>query len=167
MRFALQATLFKEISVKFRTAAAYAATASLLALGGVAMTAAPAQAASPIQIKKVYVNTPGSDLPVSNSKVNAEYTVIKNTGTTTKSLTGWTLRDQSSHVYKFGTFKLGPGKSVTVRNGKGTNTSTTRYWGSGYYIWNNSGGDSATLRTSTGSPVDKCSWTTVSSYKTC
>ncbi len=65
-------------------------------------------------------------------------------------MTGWTLRDQSNHVYKFGTFKLGPGKSVTVRNGKGTNTSTTRYWGSSYYIWNNSGGDSATLRTSTG-----------------
>jgi hypothetical protein len=93
--------------------------------------------------------------------------VIKNTGKSTQTMTGWTLRDQSNHVYKFGTFNLGPGKSVTVRNGKGTNTSTTRYWGSSYYIWNNSGGDSATLRTSTGTSVDKCSWSTVSSYKTC
>ena len=151
----------------FRKVAACAGTASALAIGGLAVMAAPAHAASPIQITKVYVNSPGADLPVTNSKVNAEYTVIKNTGTTTRTMTGWTLRDQSNHVYKFGSYKLGPGKSVTIRNGKGTNTSSTRYWGSGYFIWNNSGGDSATLRTSTGSLVDKCSWTTVSSYKTC
>jgi len=153
--------------MKVRTAAAYAATASLLAVGGLAVTSAPAQAASPIQITKVYVNSPGADLPATNYKVNGEYTVIKNTGSTTRTMTGWTLRDESNHVYKFGTFNLGPGKTVTVRNGKGTNTSTTRYWGSGYYIWNNSGGDSATLRTSTGTSVDKCSWTTVASYKSC
>ena len=153
--------------MKVSKAATCAATASLLAIGGLGVMSTPAQAASPVQITKVYVNSPGSDLPTTNSKVNSEYTVIKNTGKSTQTMTGWTLRDQSNHVYKFGTFKLGPGKSVTVRNGKGTNTSTTRYWGSSYYIWNNSGGDSATLRTSTGTSVDKCSWSTVSSYKTC
>ncbi len=142
--------------------------AAALAVGGIAASAAPAQAAShPVQITKVYVNSPGNDLPTSNAKVNAEYTVIKNNGKSTQTLTGWTLRDKSNHVYKFGTFKLGPGKSVTVRNGKGTNSSSTRYWGSGYYIWNNSGGDSATLRTSKGTTADSCSWGTVSSYKNC
>ena len=145
-----------------------AAFAAALTVGGLAATAVPAQAAShPVQITRVYVNSPGDDRPTSNAKVNAEYTVIKNTGKTTQALTGWTLRDKSNHVYKFGTFKLGAGKSVTVRNGKGTNSSTTRYWGSGDYIWNNTGGDSATLRTSKGSLVDSCSWTTVSSYKNC
>ncbi len=145
-----------------------AAFAAALAVGGVVATSVPAHAAShPVQITKVYVNSPGNDLPTTNAKVNAEYTVIKNTGKSTQTLTGWTLRDKSNHVYKFGTFKLAPGKSVTVRNGKGTNTSTTRYWGSGYFIWNNGGGDSATLRTSTGSLVDSCSWSTVSSYKNC
>lgn len=145
-----------------------AAVTTALAVGGLVATTAPADAAAhPVQITKVYVNSPGSDLPVSNTKVNAEYTVIKNTGRSTQTLTGWTLRDKANHVYKFGTFRLGPGKSVTVRNGKGRNTSTTRYWGSGYYIWNNSGGDSAILRDSRGRAVDTCSWRTVTSYKTC
>jgi hypothetical protein len=149
--------------VKFRTTAVI----GLLAIGGLGIASTPAQAASPIQITKVYVNSPGADLPVTNGKVNAEYTVIKNTDTRTRTLTNWTLRDQSSHVYKFGTFKLGPGKSVTVRNGRGTNTGATRYWGSRNYIWNNSGGDSATLRTNTGSLIDRCSWKTVATFKTC
>jgi hypothetical protein len=142
--------------------------AAACAVAALSFVAAPAEAASAIQIKKVYVNSPGSDLPATNTKVNAEYTVIKNTGRTARSLTGWTLRDESRHVYTFGTFSLGAGKRVTIRNGKGTDTSTTRYWGSGYFIWNNSGGDSATLRTKAGTSIDKCTWKTfVSSYVTC
>lgn len=39
------------------------------------------------------------------------------------------LVDASNHKYTFGTYTLGKGKTVTVRTGKGTNTSATRYQG--------------------------------------
>ena len=102
-----------------------------------------------------------------NKSLNAEYVQIKNTGTTSRSLKGWTLRDESRHVYTFGSFTLGAGKTVTVRTGTGTNTSATRYWNKAWYVWNNSGGDSATLRNAGGAGVDTCSWKTVASYVNC
>jgi hypothetical protein len=69
--------------------------------------ASPASAA--IKITKIYCDSPGADTGT-NKSLNAEYVVIKNTGTTRKALTGWTLRDASKHVYKFPTFRLGAGK---------------------------------------------------------
>jgi len=66
------------------------------------MGSAPAK----IRITKIYFDSPGDDTG-SNTSLNAEYVVIKNTGTTRKALTGWTLRDASRHVYKFPIFRLG------------------------------------------------------------
>jgi hypothetical protein len=48
-----------------------------------------------------------------------------------------------------------------LHTGKGTNTTTNRYWGSGNYIWNNNG-DAAYLRNASGKAVDNCSWGYVS-----
>jgi len=136
-------------------------------LGLVAAVPMPAQAASTIVITRVYVNSPGSDRGT-NKSLNAEYVQIKNTGTKSRSLKGWTLRDESRHVYTFGSFTLSAGKTVTVRTGTGTNTSATRYWNKSWYVWNNSGGDSATLRNAGGSGVDTCSWKkNVASYVNC
>src|SRR5438477_13218743 len=104
--------------------------------------ASPASAA--IRITKIYFDSPGADTGT-NKSLSAEYVVIKNTGTTRKTLTGWTLRDASRHVYKFPTFRLGAGKSVKVHTGKGANTLGNLYWRSSSYIWNNDG-DTARLR---------------------
>ncbi len=142
------------------------AVASLASAGLVATLPVPAHAASPIKITRVYVNSPGSDTG-SNKSLNAEYVRIKNTGSTNRSLKGWTLRDESSHIYTFGTFTLKAGASVTLRSGKGTNTASTRYWQKTWYAWNNSGGDSARLRTAAGTAIDSCAWKTVASYVTC
>lgn len=132
-----------------------------------AVAATPAEAASPVQITRVYVNAPGTDT-TSNTSVNGEYVTLKNTSSTTKTLTGWTLRDESAHVYTFSTFTLAGGASVNIHTGKGTNTTTNRYMGRSYHIWNNTGGDSATLKSTTGTTLDKCAWTgSVSSYVTC
>ena len=149
-----------------RTRAVALTAATLTSMGLVAAAPSTAEAAGSIVITKVYVNSPGSD-DGSNSSLNAEYVKIKNTGSAAKSLTGWTLRDESSHVYTFGSFTLGAGNTVTVRSGTGTNTSSTRYWKKSWYVWNNSGGDSARLRNSSGDPKDSCKWGTVSSYVTC
>jgi hypothetical protein len=124
---------------------------------------APASAA--IKITKIYFDSPGTDTG-SNTSLNAEYVVIKNTGTTRKTLTGWTLRDASRHVYKFPIFRLGAGKSVKVHTGKGANTLGNLYWRSSSYIWNNNG-DTATLKRSNGTVASRCSYTGAGSYKIC
>ena len=118
-----------------------------------------------IQLGKIQYNSPGTDTG-SNASLNAEYVVIKNLGATTRTLTGYTLRDAQNHVYKFGTVKLGAHKTVTVHTGKGTNTAANRYWGSRAYIWNNTG-DKATLRAANGTLLDTCSWGSTGSYKNC
>ena len=129
-------------------------------------TAGPAQAVSPIQLGKIQYDSPGTDSRT-NTSLNGEYVVIKNTGTTSRVLTGWTLRDASNHVYRFGTFTLGAGRTVVVRTGKGTNTASTRYWGSGNYVWNNTG-DKAYLRASNGTSIDYCAWSSKGlGYKNC
>ncbi len=140
--------------------AAGVAVASLVSL------ATPAEAASPVQIYKVYYDSPGSDTG-SNTSLNAEYVVLKNISTRTVALTGWTLRDAQGHVYRFGTFYLGAGKYVFVHTGKGTNTATHRYWGLSWYVWNNTG-DKAYLRNPAGTLMDSCAWYSVGSgYKYC
>ena len=140
---------------------------SALALCATILPTAVAQAATPsVEITKVYVNSPGTDNRT-NTSLNAEYVVLKNTTKATIKLTGWTLRDRSSHVYTFTTFSLSAGKSVTIHTGKGTNTTTNRYWGSGNYIWNNTGDEAYLRKPSTTANTDTCTWKTVASYVNC
>jgi hypothetical protein len=132
----------------------------------VATCAVPAEAAGPIQFGRIQYNSPGTDR-ATNVSVNGEYVIIRNLGTTARSLTGWTVHDAQTHGYKFGTFALGAHKSVVLRTGKGRNTSTTRYWGSGYHVWNNTG-DKATLRNAAGAAMDFCAWASNGAgYKIC
>jgi hypothetical protein len=130
------------------------------------LIALPANAAGAIQFRKIQYDPSGSDLPVTNYQLNREYVTIKNTGTTARSLTGWTVRDLANHVYTVPSFKLGAGKSVKLHTGKGTNSSTDLYWGKGYYVWNNTG-DKAILRNSSGTTKDTCSWGDGSGIKYC
>jgi hypothetical protein len=51
----------------------------------------------------------------------------------------------------------GKGGKVTLHTGRGENTKTSLYWGSGNYVWNNTG-DTATLKTSAGKTHDTCTW---------
>jgi hypothetical protein len=131
-------------------------TVAVAAAALLAGAAAPAHAASPLQIRKVYYDSPGAD-DRSNRSLNAEYVVIKNVSTTRRSLTGWTLRDIAGWKYTFGTFSLAAGKSVYVHTGRGTNTASHRYWGRRAYVWNNTG-DKAYLRNSAGTLKDSCAW---------
>jgi hypothetical protein len=125
-----------------------------------------AEAASALQFGKIQYDSPGTDTR-SNTSLNAEYVTIKNTSATNRSMTGFTVRDAQNHIYKFGTFVLKAGKTVRLHTGKGTNTSTDRYWGSAAYIWNNTG-DRATLKNKAGTSLDICSWSsTGAGYKYC
>jgi hypothetical protein len=148
------------MNIVSKVIAVLTAALALMAIGTVA-----AQAASKIQIYRVYYNSPGTDNR-SNSSLNAEFVVLKNTGSTKQSLKGWTLRDKANHVYTFPTFTLAAKKYVTIHTGSGTKSSTHLYWGSRAYIWNNTG-DTAYLRTSSGSAADSCSWGSSGSSKYC
>ncbi len=134
----------------------FAALAGVAAVMVLPLAPSAQAATSPIQFGLIYYNSPGKDTRT-NASLNAEYVTIKNTSTATRSLTGWTLRDAAHHVYTFGSFRLGGGKSVRVHTGSGTNTSTNRYWGHKAYIWNNTG-DKAYLRNASGVQQDYCAW---------
>jgi hypothetical protein len=134
------------------------AGAALLAVSFVAspVGARPAAAAGCVQIYRVYFDSPGSDYG-SNTSLNAEWIQLKNRCATAKSVTGWKIRDIVGHTYRFGTYTLRAGTTVKVHTGRGTNTATNRYWGSSWYIWNNTG-DKAWLRNAAGTTVDTCAF---------
>jgi hypothetical protein len=128
------------------------ATALALALG---LIATPMAAQAAVKIKEIYFDPPGSD---TRSKLNQEFVVLANNGRRAVRMTGWTLRDTASHVYRFDTFRLRPGKKVRVHTGSGRDDRNDVYWRSGSYIWNNDG-DKATLKRSNGTRVDRCRYT--------
>jgi hypothetical protein len=64
-----------------------------LVVAGSILIALQANAAGAIQFRKIQYDPVGSDVPATNSQLNAEYVTIKNTGTTTRTLRGWTVRD--------------------------------------------------------------------------
>jgi hypothetical protein len=134
-------------------------------LCGLAMLALAPTAPAAIRIVKIYFDSPGADTG-SNSSLNAEWIRLKNTGSKNRSLTGWRIRDASGHVYKFGTFTLRAGYTVTVHTGNGLNRTLHRYWRSDGYIWNNNG-DTARLRNRAGTLIDRCSYSGAGSYVTC
>ena len=148
-----------------RLLAAVAAAGAATTLAAVA-PASSAMASPIIKLGRIYYNSPGSDTG-SNSSLNAEWVTIRNTGGHRVNLKGWTLRDTSSHVYHFSTtYYLAAGSSVRIHTGSGSNTATNRYWGMGWYVWNNSG-DKAMLRNAYGTSIDSCSWGSSGSYIDC
>lgn len=132
--------------------------ALLAAVGLTATSALPAEAAGPtLHFSYAVPNSPGSDRG-SNASLNAEWVRVSNSSSTrTYTLTGYTIRDRSRHIYTFGTFRLKPHASVTLHTGTGRNTSTNRYWGKRWYVWNNSG-DKAYLKDNHRTTKDTCSW---------
>ena len=131
-------------------------TALAITAGGILGTTGPAQAAPAVRFSAAQYDSPGSDTR-SNKSLNAEWISVVNTGTKAVSLKGWKIVDKS-RTYTFGDVTIaGKGGKVTLHTGKGTNTKTHLYWGSGNYVWNNTG-DAARLSDASGRTVDVCSW---------
>ena len=117
-----------------------------------------ADAASCVRFSTGHFDAAGNDNYAAN--LNGEYVKIKNYCSTTKSIGGWKLHDYNKiHTYTFSsTFKVGPGVTVTIYSGKGTNTATKRYWQRTYgAVWNNSAPEKAYLRNTSGTLMS--SWT--------
>jgi hypothetical protein len=120
-------------------------------------SAGAAPSLSGARIVAIYFDSPGTDTRT-NASLNAEWVKIKNVTSTRKNLTGWSLRDQAGHVFHFPTFRLAAGATVRVHTGHGTDGAANLYWGSGSYIWNNTG-DTAYLRNANLTRVSRCSYT--------
>ena len=86
-----------------------------------------AQGAGCIKISRVYFDSPGSDTG-SNTSLNAEWIQLRNGCASGKSLNGWTVRDTSSHVYRFDAYRLRAGGYVKIHPGNGADTAGHRYW---------------------------------------
>ncbi|MEE1818323.1 lamin tail domain-containing protein [Streptomyces sp. NPDC004288] len=148
--------------LRVRTLAAVTAAAA----SGILLLPSQAQAAGSVHLYKIYYDSPGADHR-SNASLNGEYVQIRNTTGAAVNLRGWTLTDAANHKYTFGNYTLGKGKIVTVRTGRGTNTTANVYQNRGAYVWNNDR-DTAKLRKSNGSTVDTCSYnSTRVDYKWC
>jgi len=110
-----------------------------------------------IYIYEVNYDAEGND----NDNLNDEYVVFRNDGAGTIDMTGWTVKDEATHIYTFPSFSLTSGGSVTLATGQGTDTSTELYWGrkagSSTAVWNNAG-DTVYLRDAGGLLVDSESW---------
>jgi hypothetical protein len=133
-------------------AAATVALAGTLTIGG------PAAAATPsLRLHGAQYDSPGKDTR-SNKSLNNEWVSLVNSGSKAVDLEGYTIRDASRHVYTFGSTTIAAnGGRVWLHTGKGTDSSKNVYWGSGNYVWNNTG-DTATLRNASGKSLDTCSW---------
>jgi hypothetical protein len=84
-----------------------------------------------VHITKINYDPPGSD-------IEFEYVVVRNEGSFTVPMAGWTLRDNEDNVFRFPTFSLSPGKVVTIHTCYGYNTTTDLYWKQERRaIWNN------------------------------
>ena len=113
-----------------------------------------AEAAPAVRFTKIYFDSPGADRG-GNTSLNAEWFRLKNFSSSPKTITNWRVRDKNGYVYRFPTFTLKAGATVTVHTGKGTRTAAHHYWGRTWYVWNNTG-DQATLLNAGGAVVDRC-----------
>ena len=138
-----------------RTLAGIAALAATLTT--TLVVASPAAAAPSLRFHGAQYDSPGRDTRT-NASLNNEWISLVNTGATAVNLRGYTVRDKANHVYTFGNITIAAnGGRVWLRTGKATQTARTAYWGSGNYIWNNTG-DTAYLRKPAGTTVDTCTW---------
>jgi competence protein ComEC len=111
-------------------------------------TDAPA-AAGTLSLVEVHADASGDEW----DNLNDEYLVFANAGDAPLDLSGWTVRDEADHTYRFPDgVTLDPGASVTLHTGTGTDSATDRYWGSGAPVWNN-GGDTVVVTDDEGTVV--------------
>ena len=108
-----------------------------------------APTAGTLSLVEVHADASGDEW----DNLNDEYLVFTNAGDAALDLSGWTVRDEADHTYRFPDgVTLDPGASVTLHTGTGTDSATDRYWGSGAPVWNN-GGDTVVVTDDEGTVV--------------
>ena len=110
---------------------------------------------SDVVIANIVYDAPGNDVVFNDS----EYVVLRNDGTGTADVGGWRLVDLADHQIVIpSSYSIPPGETLRVYTGPGDSTADRYFDGKGQAIWNNSGGDTATLTDSLGRTVDSYSY---------
>ncbi len=104
--------------------------------------------AGDVDIETIHADASGND----NDNLNDEYVILENTGSSTISLSGWTISDAVGQSYTFSGTSLAPGETVMLHTGSGSDSSSDVYWNRGSAVWNNDG-DTVLLDTDSGSRV--------------
>jgi len=108
-------------------------------------------ASAAVYISSVNFDASGND----HNNLNGEWVKITNSGSNSVVMTSWSLSDDGNkHVYRFPSFSLSSGSTVTVFTGSGTNTADKLYMRFSRAVWNNDG-DTATLKDSHGNVIDQ------------
>jgi hypothetical protein len=106
-------------------------------------------------IANIRYDAPGNDVVYNDS----EYVLLRNDGSGTADVGGWSLEDEAGHVITIPSgYVIHPGGELRVYTGPGDDTADKYFAGMGQAIWNNSGGDAATLTNSPGQVVDTYSY---------
>ena len=72
-----------------------------------------------------------------NLNLNDEFAAIKNMGTDSLNLYGWTVKDSATNIYKFGSYIFLPGSTIYLFTGSGEDEEGRFYWDSPRPVWNN------------------------------
>ena len=86
--------------MKFLRALASLLVVAGLVSGSLIATTSNADAASKLRFTKLYADSPGTDRG-SNKSLNAEYVVVKNTGSSKIKIAGYKIKDKSGHTFVF------------------------------------------------------------------
>ncbi len=81
-------------------------------------------------------NSEGND----NENLYDEYVSFRNNCNSVMNMTGWTLKNSGTKIFKFGRFFLKQNNSVKIRSGCGNNTENELFWCSKKPVWNNDAG---------------------------
>jgi micrococcal nuclease len=131
-------------NIEYLRNADYRLRAQKAAAAGIGMWGDPQHCgAGPSQTVPITIgvewDAPGNDA----SNINGEYAEVTNGGAVPLPLGGWWLRDNAyrgykAHGYPFPAgFVLGPGASVRVHPGLGSNTAQDLYWGLSESVYEN------------------------------
>ncbi len=115
---------------------------------GPGATGSTVSSSTGLVVSAVHADASGND----HENLGDEYVTFRNTGAAAIDMTGWQIRDDTGHTYTVPSFTLGPGDSVTLYTGRGTDTATKLYWNRDRAAWNN-GGDRIVVTNSNGETV--------------
>jgi len=104
---------------------------------------------SPLRVAAVHADAAGND----HDNLDDEYVTFLNAGDEVLDLTGWTVRDEAGHTYRFPVgFALASNATVSLHTGAGDDSADALYWGATDAVWNNDG-DTVVVRNATGDVV--------------
>ncbi len=130
-----------------------------LASGGAASegtaSGGAASGSGDVVIAQVNWDGPGNDVEFNTS----EHIVLRNDSDAAVDVGGWSLTDAVDHrIVIPASFVIPPGGELRVHTGPGDQADDAHHDGQGQAIWNNSGGDTVTLRDAAGTVIDEQSY---------